>query len=118
MGRKAAASSRREGKKADPGRHWREVRGIQGKMRKQESWKGWMAPPSQDAERSRAWESEELSVMAPGRSEPGEGRAQSSASHKERVTGHSPMEDGKADMEVEQQRTFLNASEVGGIQVP
>lgn len=40
--------------------------------------------------------------MAPGRSEPGEGRELSSASHKERVTGHSPMEDGKADTEVKQ----------------
>lgn len=38
--------------------------------------------------------------MAPGRSVPGEGRAQSSASHEEKVTGHSPMEDGKADIEV------------------
>jgi len=40
--------------------------------------------------------------MAPGRSEPGEGRAQSSASHEKRVTGHSPMEDGKADTETKQ----------------
>lgn len=56
--------------------------------------------------------------MAPGRSEPGEGRAQSSASHEERVAGHSPMADGKADTEVKQHRTFLNISEVGGIQVP
>lgn len=40
--------------------------------------------------------------MTPGRSEPGEGREQSSASHEERVTGHSPMEDGKADTEVKQ----------------
>lgn len=40
--------------------------------------------------------------MAPGRSEPGEGRAQSSASQEEGVTGHSPMEDGKADTEVKQ----------------
>lgn len=56
--------------------------------------------------------------MAPGRSESGEGRAQNSASHEEGVTRHSPMEDGKADTEVKQQRTFLNASEVGGIQVP
>lgn len=40
--------------------------------------------------------------MTPGRSEPGEGREQSSASHEERVTGHSPMEDGKANTEVKQ----------------
>lgn len=59
-----------------------------------------MASPSQGSGWLRAWERAKLSVMAPGRSEPEEGRAQSSAVHEEKVTGQSSMEDCKADSEV------------------
>lgn len=48
-GKERICKQQEEGKKAAPGRHWREVRRIQGKVRKWRSWKGWMVSLSQDA---------------------------------------------------------------------
>lgn len=67
---------------------------FQGKAGRQRSWRGWLASASQDAEGWRAWESEELSVRAPGRSAPGEGRAQSCAMKSE-LQGIAPWKMGK-----------------------
>lgn len=94
-GKERIRKQQEEGKKAAPGRHWRVVRGIQDKVRKQRSWKGWMASLSQDAEWSRAWESEELSVVAPGRSEPGKEGHKVLPATKRELQGIAPWKMGK-----------------------